>query len=99
MSYIDVKEVGLLDENGQAINPAEEESVVLLRRLLYMAQSLGARDGNGYLRINLAAADTSPSINTVNTINAYGGISSIQQITDWARTAYNTGIRSNIIIT
>ena len=34
MSYIDVKEVKLLDENDQIINPAEEESVVLLRRLL-----------------------------------------------------------------
>lgn len=98
MSYIDVKEVNLVDENGQLINPAEDESVVLLRRLLFIAQSLGARDGNGYLRINLSAADTSPSINQVNSVNQYGGVSSIQQITDWARTAYNTGIRSNIII-
>jgi hypothetical protein len=95
MSYIDVKEVNLLNEDGQVINPAEDESVVLLRRLLYMAQSLGARDGNGYLRMNISAADTGL---TVNTVNAYGGVSSIQQITDWARTAYNTGIRSNIII-
>ena len=90
MSYIDVKEVNLVDENGQLINPAEDESVVLLRRLLYMAQSLGARDGNGYLRMNISAADVGL---TVNTVNAYGGVSSIQQITDWARTAYNTVIR------
>lgn len=98
MSYIDVKEVNLLDENGQVINPAEDESVILLRRLLFMAQSLGARDVSGFLRVNISGADSTVSINTVNTVNAYGGVSSIQQITDWARTAYNTGIRSNIII-
>jgi hypothetical protein len=93
MSYIDVKEVKLLDENDQIINPAEEESVVLLRRLLFMAQSLGPRDSNGYLRVNISGSDSSTSI------SAIGGVASLQQITDWARTAYNTGIRSNIIIT
>ena len=96
MSYIDVKEVNLLDENGQVINPAEDESVILLRRLLFIAQSLGARDGNGFLKINIGTSDIGF---TVNTVNAYGGVSSVQQITDWAKTAYNTGIRSNIIIT
>jgi hypothetical protein len=96
MSYIDVKEVGLLDENGQLINPAEDESVVLLRRLLFLSQSLSARDGNGFLKVNIGSSDIGF---TVNSVNAYGGISPIQQITDWARTAYNTGIRSNIIIT
>lgn len=98
MSYIDVKEVKLLDETGQVINPAEDESVILLRRLLFIAQSLGARDPNGFLRINVSAQDITPNINQVSSVNAYGGVSSIQQITDWARTAYNTGIRSNIII-
>ena len=98
MSYIDVKEVNLLDENGQVINPALDESVVLLRRLLFMAQSLGNRDASGNIRVNIAGQDITPSINQVASVNAYGGISSFQQITDWARTAYNTGIRSNIII-
>jgi hypothetical protein len=93
MSYIDVKEVNLVDENGQVINPAEDESVILLRRLLFMAQSLGARDGNGYLRMNLSAADSGI------TLSSYGGVSPIQQIQDFARTAYNTGIRSNISFT
>jgi hypothetical protein len=93
MSYIDVKEVNLVDENGQVINPAEDESVILLRRLLFMAQSLGPRDASGYLRVNVTAQDA--SLLTTNTA-LYGGITATQQITDWARTAYNTGIRSNI---
>ena len=92
MSYIDVKEVKLLDENDQIINPAEEESVVLLRRLLFMAQSLGPRDGNGYLRVNVSGSDNVA-------IASIGGVASLEQVRDWARTAYNTGIRSNIIIT
>ena len=60
MSYIDVKEVNLLDESGQVINPAQDASLL-----------------------------------TTNTA-LYGGITATQQITDWARTAYNTGIRANI---
>lgn len=98
MSYIDVKEVNLLDETGQIINPAEDESVILLRRLLFMAQSLGARDPNGFLRINVSAQDVTPNINNINNISSLGGVNVYQQIQDWARTAYNTGIRSNIII-
>lgn len=96
MSYIDVKEVKLVDENGQVINPAEDESVVLMRRLLFLAQSLGARDASGFLKINIGSSDIGF---TINSVNAYGGVAPTQQITDWARTAYNTGIRSNIIIT
>ena len=95
MSYIDVKEVNLLDENGQLINPAEDESVVLLRRLLFIAQSLGSRDANGTLRVNIAGQDITPNINNINSI---AGLPYVQQVTDIARTAYNTGIRSNIII-
>ncbi len=94
MSYIDVKEVNLLDENGQVINPVEDETVILLRRLLFMAQSLGSRDGAGTLRVNIAGQDIFPTIQNVVT---YGGIAANQQIADWARTAYNTGIRANII--
>lgn len=94
MSYIDVKEVKLLDENGQVINPAEDESVILLRRLLFMVQSLGSRDAAGTLRVNIANQDIFPTIQ--NTVQ-YGGVAANQQIADWARTAYNTGIRSNII--
>jgi hypothetical protein len=94
MSYIDVKEVNLLDENGQVINPAEDESVILLRRLLFMVQSLGSRDAAGTLRVNIANQDIFPTIQ--NTVQ-YGGVAANQQIADWARTAYNTGIRSNII--
>jgi hypothetical protein len=94
MSYIDVKEVNLLDENGQVINPAQDETVILLRRLLFMAQSLGSRDAAGTLRINIAGQDIFPTIQ--NTVQ-YGGVAGNQQIADWARTAYNTGIRSNII--
>ena len=90
MSYIDVKEVKLLDENDQIINPAEEESVVLLRRLLFMAQSLGPRDASGYLRVNVSGSDNVA-------IASIGGVASLEQVRDWARTAYNTGIRSNII--
>ena len=95
MSYIDVKEVKLLDETGQVINPAEDETVILLRRLLFMAQSLGSRDGAGTLRVNIAGQDIFP---TVQNIVTYGGIGANQQIADWARTAYNTGIRANIIV-
>jgi len=93
MSYIDVKEVNLLDEDGQVINPAQDESVILLRRLLFMAQSLGARDGAGYLRVNISNQDLSLVQTNIGT---YGGITPTQQLTDWARTAYNTGIRANI---
>jgi hypothetical protein len=90
MSYIDVKEVGLLNEDGQLINPAQDETILLLRRLLNQTQALANRDGLGIMRVNIAGNDTGI------TIGSYGGVAPIDQMRDWARTAYNTGIRSNI---
>jgi hypothetical protein len=90
MSYIDVKEVGLLNEDGQLINPAQDETILLLRRLLQTVQPVANRDALGIMRVNLASADSGISI------SSYGGVAPTEQIRDWARTAYNTGIRSNI---
>jgi hypothetical protein len=90
MSYIDVKEVGLLNEDGQLINPAQDETILLLRRLLNQTQTLATRDNNNVLRVNLTQADGGVSIAN------YGGVPPGSQVSDWARTAYNTGIRANI---
>lgn len=91
MSYIDVKEVGLLNEDGQLINPAQDETIILLRRLLQQSQSLANRDSAGIMRINFAGQDAGMNITN------FGSVAAVNQITDWARTSYNTGIRANLI--
>ena len=91
MSYIDVKEVNLLDADGQVINPAQDETVILLRRIAKLLEPMGTQDANQRQRITIGSTETAFPISN------YGGVDARFQIIDWAKTNYNTGIRSNLI--
>ncbi len=89
MSYIDVKEVYIKDADGNIINVTQDETVMLLRRMVKILEPIGTQDTNQRQRVNVETGSIS--------VVTYGGVDPRFQIADWARTAYNTGIRANII--
>ena len=89
MSYIDVKEVYIKDADGNIINVTQDETVQLLRRMVKILEPIGTQDINQRQRVNVETGSIS--------VVAYGNVDPRFQIADWARTAYNTGIRANII--
>lgn len=116
MSYIDLQEVKIEDAAGNVINPAQDETVILLRRLVQIAQSLAVTDSAQRQRVSIDAAPSSVTVvqptasslnvtaavtsitgGTITTVNQFAGVDIRYQMVDWARTAYNTGIRANLI--
>jgi hypothetical protein len=89
MSYIDVKEVYIKDVDGNIINVTQDETVQLLRRMVKILEPIGTQDSLQRQRVVIENS----SVN----ISSYGSVDPRFQIADWARTAYNTGIRANII--
>jgi hypothetical protein len=85
-----------LDLNGQA---ASEDAIILLRRIVQLLTPLATTDTNQRQRVNIDAASATVGISgTVNvtTLNQLAGVDARFQLVDWARTAYNTGIRNNL---
>lgn len=91
MSYIDVKEVNLTNENGQVINPVQDETVILLRRIAKLLEPMGTQDAAQRQRITIGGSEAGLST------SFYGGVDARFQIAEWAKTNYNTGIRTNLI--
>lgn len=117
MSYIDLQEVKIEDASGNVINPAQDETVILLRRLVQIAQSLAVTDSAQRQRVSIDASPATVPVSGsvtvssgtvtanagtgtwagVTTVNQFAGVDIRYQMVDWARTAYNTGIRANLI--
>ena len=73
-------------------NAASDESVILLRRIAKLLEPIGTQDGANRQRI---AIDTS-TVTLTTAPATLAGVDIRFQIIDWARVAYNTGIRANI---
>ena len=103
MSYIDIKNVGLLDTTTAQVTPAQDESVILLRRLLQLAQTLGVTDSAQRQRItldsitgNLVLSNVT-TVNTVASVTQFAGVDLRYQFLDAARNTYSSSIRSKLI--
>jgi hypothetical protein len=114
MAYLE--QTQLTDEKDVIVNPASEESTVLLRRITKLLESLATVDAAQRQRITLdtiAAGTTLPTVTTVGTVTtvstvsavtSVGTITNLTQLAGWnqqifsdpARTAYNSGIRSQL---
>ncbi len=68
------------------------ESVILLRRIAKLLEPSATQDSAQRQRITIASSE----IGFTTFPSTYGGVDGRWQIIDWARTAYNTGIRANI---
>jgi hypothetical protein len=105
MAYFETQKIK--DSKGEVVNPASEESVVLLRRIAKILENQQAVDPQQRQRItldNVTAGVSIPStissgtITTVSSVTNIAGLFSWNQqiLSDPARTAYNTGIRSQL---
>jgi hypothetical protein len=116
MAYLE--KTFLVDEKDAVVNPASEESIVLLRRMVRLLEQQAACDPAQRQRITLDAitgGTTLPTVTAVGTVTTVSTVSSITAGTittvgnavqlagydqrlyaDWARQAYNTGIRAGL---
>lgn len=84
MAYADSNK--LSNKNNEIINPATEETLMLLRRLLQLANTLNTQDSNQRLRVNVDAMGsvTLPTVTTVGTVSSitnYGGSAVLPTVT------------------
>ena len=106
----------LTDTTGVQINPATDDALVYLRRMVKLMESQAAVDSANRQRITIDSLGTGTAVTTTIPVsgtvtatvslsagaNAIGSITAIdgqnhQMFQDWARQAYNSGIRQNLI--
>lgn len=102
------------DSDNNVINPATDESLILLRRMLRQIDSLAVIDSAQRQRVTidsisnnltLGTVSTVATVTTVNTVTtvsnvvSMGGVDARFLYMDTARNAYANGVRSNLINT
>ena len=102
--------MNLMDSSGNTINPATEETVMYLRKLIELLQPLSTQDTNQRIRVSV----DSGTITTVSTLTAFGGAATLPTVTnvsqlaavdarylqmDTAKLLYTQHIRSKLTIT
>lgn len=110
MAYFEASR--LKDSDGNIINPAQEESLTLLRSIFRLLKPLGMITGGQSNRLsvdintgtitancNINGGQTLATVTTVGgvtNVSNLGGISSFDLMKAMSRAAYNSGIRANI---
>lgn len=108
MSYIE--NVNLTNTNNEQVNPATEETVLLLKRLLHLANTLATQDSAQRQKVTidsitgsltLSTVTTVGTVNTVSTITGLGAgagfsVDARYQLIDQARNTYSNSIRSKL---
>lgn len=100
------------DIAGNVINPATDDSLTLLRRILVLLKPLGIITGSNSNRLNIdvnaiTTLPTLANVTTVATVSAVtasttvnqtnmGGVTAFDMMKAMSRTAYNQGIRSRL---
>ena len=108
MSYIPPSDsVKILNATGTTINPATEETLQLLRRMVKLLEPLATVDSSNRQRISLDSSIATVTVSnaTASLLNANvnillnGNVDPRYQMIDIARTAYATGVRANLKFT
>lgn len=108
MAYFE--KLKLNNTNNNTINPAEEDSLTLLRAIFRLLKPLGFITGAGSNRLSVdvstvssvssvsavTTVSTVSSVSTVTNIPTISNISSFELMKAMSRTGYNTGIRANL---
>lgn len=106
MAYFE--KLKLNNSNNNTINPAEEDSLTLLRAIIRLLKPLSVITGAGSNRLSVelgptASVSSVTTVSTVSTVNTVSNISTISNISSFelmkamSRTGYNTGIRANLL--
>lgn len=90
MSYIDEKQLQLEDSTGAVIDPATEEGIILLRRLVQMLAPIATQDIAQRQRIVIEGTTY------IQNVQTFGGIDYRYQAMDIARNTFANGIRPNL---
>jgi hypothetical protein len=90
--YTAPTEINITNTTGDIIDPSTEESIILLRRIAKLLEPMGTQDAQQRQRISL---DTT-TITMGTAPSTFAGVDIRFQIVDWARVAYNTGIRAKL---
>jgi hypothetical protein len=99
MSYIPESDSQyILNDSGVTINPATDETVLLLRRMLKLMEPLAVQDSLQRQRVNVEAITTVTvgNVTNISNITALGGVDPRFQFIDTARNAFANGIRQNL---
>jgi hypothetical protein len=94
----------LTDDTGVVVNPASDDTVILLRRIVKLLESNAVVDVNNRQKVAVEVMPTTTvtgtvTVSTITSVGQLAGVDSRFQIIDWARQAYNSGIRSNLVFT
>ena len=108
MSYSE--NINWLDSSGNTVNPATEETVMYLRKLVELLQPLATQDTNQRLRVAIDAGTittvstvtnfgSSATLPTVTTVNQLAGVDARFIQIDTAKLLYTQHIRSKLTFT
>jgi len=108
MSYSE--NINWLDSSGNTVNPATEETVMYLRKLVELLQPLATQDANQRLRVAVDAGTittvstvtnfgSSATLPTVTTVNQLAGVDARYLQIDTARLTYTQHIRNKLTFT
>lgn len=93
--------VGLKDSHDVRIDPAQDDSVILLRRVVKLMESQAVVDNQMRQRVvvdtGAIVVSGSVTVATITSLSQLAGVDSRWQIIDWSRQAYNSGIRGHLI--
>lgn len=101
--------VTVKDTTDTQINPATDESILYLRRIVKLMESQAVVDSQMRQRVTVDVMPTTTvtgtitanigtgTLSAITTLNQIAGVDSRWQIIDWSRQAYNSGIRGNLI--
>jgi hypothetical protein len=99
MAYLEKTQI--TDEKDLLVNPASEESTILLRRIAKILENQQAVDPQQRQRMTIDAITNGLTLSVVTTVNTVANLGAVngwnqQMFTDPARQAYNTGIRQQL---
>jgi hypothetical protein len=96
MSYIPASDSQYsLNASGITINPATDETVLLLRRMVKLMEPLAVQDAQQRQKVFVESIVT-VTVGNVSNISALGGVDPRFQFIDQARNAFANGIRQNL---
>lgn len=97
MSYIPPSDSQyILNASGTTINPATEETLVLLRRMVKLMEPLAVQDSQQRQRVAVETIANMATLTTLTNMTGFGGVDGRFHFIDMARNAYANGIRNNL---
>ena len=97
MSYIPASDSQqILNASGTTINPATDETILLLRRMVQLLTPIATQDAQQRQRVNVEAIANISTVTTVSNIGLLAGIDPRFQFIDNDRIAFASGIRQNL---